>query len=137
MTSQDVPLHTPEAPHVSAASNSTITAEDLTVKYNPPKTSYEQAFDEMLRGEDRAEPKAETEDERKVKDFIQSAAVRARMQVKYVDRPLVQKAYYKDGVIYINKNRPMDEGVKVTMAHELYHAMEGTKEHRCCSNRGR
>ena len=61
--------------------------------------------------------------------FIQSAAVRARMQVKYVDRPLVQKAYYKDGVIYINKNRPMDESVKVTVAHELYHAMEGTKEH--------
>lgn len=83
----------------------------------------------MLKGEDRAKPKAETEDERKVKDFIQSAAVRARMQVKYVDRPLVQKAYYKDGVIYINKNRPMDEGVKVTVAHELYHAMEGTKEH--------
>ena len=83
----------------------------------------------MLRGEDRAKPKADPEDERKVKDFIQSAAVRARMQVKYVDRPLVQKAYYKDGVIYINKNRPMDEGVKVTMAHELYHAMEGTKEH--------
>lgn len=83
----------------------------------------------MLRGEDSTKPKAETEDERKVKDFIQSAAVRARMQVKYVDRPLVQKAYYKDGVIYINKNRPLDEGVKVTVAHELYHAMEGTKEH--------
>ena len=83
----------------------------------------------MLRGEDRAKPKAETEDERKVKDFIQRAAVRARMQVKYVDRPLVQKAYYKDGVIYINKNRPLDEGVKVTVAHELYHAMEGTKDH--------
>ena len=61
--------------------------------------------------------------------FIQSAAVRARMQVKYVDRPLVQKAYYKDGVIYINKNRPMDESVKVKVAHELYHDMEGTKEH--------
>ena len=83
----------------------------------------------MLRGEDRAKPKAETEDERRVKDFIQSAAIRARMQVKYVDRPLVQKAYYKDGVIYINKNRPLDESVKVTVAHELYHAMEGTKEH--------
>ena len=109
----------------------------MTVKYNPPKTPYEQAFDEMLRGEDSTKPKAETEDERKVKDFIQSAAVRARMQVKYVDRPLVQKAYYKDGVIYINKNRPLDEGVKVTVAHELYHAMEGKKEHRCCSNRGR
>ena len=91
----------------------------------------------MLRGEDSTKPKAETEDERKVKDFIQRAAVRARMQVKYVDRPLVQKAYYKDGVIYINKNRPMDESVKVTVAHELYHAMEGKKEHRCCSNRGR
>lgn len=101
----------------------------MTVKYNPPKTPYEQAFDDMLRGEDRAKPKAETEDERKVKDFIQRAAVRARMQVKYVDRPLVQKAYYKDGVIYINKNRPMDENVKVTVAHELYHVMEGTKEH--------
>ena len=83
----------------------------------------------MLRGEDSTKPKADPEDERRVKDFIQSAAVRARMQVKYVDRPLVQKAYYKDGVIYINKNRPMDEGVKVTVAHELYHAMEGTKEH--------
>nr|DAF34700.1 MAG TPA: PolyVal ADP-Ribosyltransferase [Bacteriophage sp.] len=93
------------------------------------QSPYEQAYDDMLRGEDRAKPKAETEDERRVKDFIQSAAVRARMQVKYVDRPLVQKAYYKDGVIYINKNRPMDEGVKVTVAHELYHAMEGTKEH--------
>lgn len=93
------------------------------------QSPYEQAYDDMLRGEDRAKPKAETEDERKVKDFIQSAAVRARMQVKYVDRPLVQKAYYKDGVIYINKNRPLDEGVKVTVAHELYHAMEGTKEH--------
>ena len=66
MTSQDVPLHTPEAPHVSAASTPTITAEDLTVKYNP-----------------------------------------------------------------------LGEGVKVTVAHELYHAMEGKKEHRCCSNRGR
>lgn len=93
------------------------------------QTPYEQAFDEMLRGEDSTKPKAETEDERRVKEFIQSAAVRARMQVKYVDRPLVQKAYYKDGVIYINKNRPLDEGVKVTMAHELYHALEGTKEH--------
>lgn len=95
------------------------------------QTPYEQAFDEMLRGEDstKAVPNAETEEEKRVKDFIQSAAVRARMQVKYVDRPLVQKAYYKDGVIYINKNRPMDEGVKVTVAHELYHAMEGTKEH--------
>lgn len=93
------------------------------------QSPYEQAYDDMLRGEDRAKPKADPEDERKVKDFIQSAAVRARMQVKYVDRPLVQKAYYKDGVIYINKNRPMDEGVKVTVAHELYHAMEGTKEH--------
>lgn len=93
------------------------------------QSPYEQAFDEMLKGEDSTKPKAETEDEKKVKDFIQSAAVRARMQVEYVDRPLVQKAYYKDGVIYINKNRPMDEGVKVTVAHELYHAMEGTKEH--------
>lgn len=93
------------------------------------QSPYEQAYDEMLRGEDSTKPKAETEDERRVKDFIQSAAVRARMQVKYVDRPLVQKAYYKDGVIYINKNRPMDESVKVTVAHELYHAMEGTKEH--------
>ena len=95
------------------------------------QTPYEQAFDEMLRGEDstKAVPNAESEEEKRVKDFIQSAAVRARMQVKYVDRPLVQKAYYKDGVIYINKNRPMDEGVKVTVAHELYHAMEGTKEH--------
>ena len=104
-------------------------AENVMNDVNPPKTLYEQAYDDMLRGEDRAKPKAETEDERKVKDFIQSAAVRARMQVKYVDRPLVQKAYYKDGVIYINKNRPMDESVKVTVAHELYHAMEGTKEH--------
>ena len=93
------------------------------------QSPYEQAFDEILRGEDSTKPKAETEEEKRVKDFIQSAAVRARMQVKYVDRPLVQKAYYKDGVIYINKNRPMDEGVKVTMAPELYHAMEGTKEH--------
>ena len=93
------------------------------------QTPYEQVFDEMLKGEDSTKPKAETEDERRVKEFIQSAAVRARMQVKYVDRPLVQKAYYKDGVIYINKNRPLDEGVKVTVAHELYHALEGTKEH--------
>lgn len=111
------------------SSNSTIAAKDFAVKYNPPKTPYEQAYDDMLRGENSTKPKAETEDERRVKDFIQSAAVRARMQVKYVDRPPVQKAYYKDGVIYINKNRPIDEGVKVTMAHELYHAMEGTKEH--------
>lgn len=107
--------------------------DEQVMKWKAPQkeaqSPYEQAFDEMLRGEDRAKPKAETEDERKVKDFIQSAAVRARMQVKYVDRPLVQKAYYKDGVIYINKNRPLDEGVKVTVAHELYHAMEGTKEH--------
>lgn len=93
------------------------------------QTPYEQAFDEMLKGEDSTKPKAESEDERRVKEFIQSAAVRARMQVKYVDRPLEQKAYYKDGVIYINKNRPLDEGVKVTVAHELYHALEGTKEH--------
>ena len=104
-------------------------AENVMNDVNPPKTLYEQAYDDMLRGEDSTKPKAETEDERRVKDFIQRAAVRARMQVKYVDRPLVQKAYYKDGVIYINKNRPMDEGVKVTVAHELYHAMEGTKEH--------
>lgn len=107
--------------------------DEQVMKWKAPQkeaqSPYEQAFDEMLKGEDRAKPKAETEDERKVKDFIQRAAVRARMQVKYVDRPLVQKAYYKDGVIYINKNRPMDEGVKVTVAHELYHAMEGTKEH--------
>ncbi len=96
---------------------------------NEAETPYEQALDEMLRGEDSTKPKTESEDERKVKQFIRDAAVRARMQVKYVDRPLVQKAYYKDGVIYINKNRPMDEGVKVTVAHELYHAMEGTKEH--------
>jgi hypothetical protein len=107
--------------------------DEQVMKWKAPRkeaqSPYEQAFDEMLRGEDSTKPKAETEDERRVKDFIQSAAVRARMQVKYVDRPLVQKAYYKDGVIYINKNRPMDEGVKVTVAHELYHAMEGTKEH--------
>ena len=83
----------------------------------------------MLKGEDSTKPKTESEDERKVKDFIQNAKVRARMQVKYVDRPLVQKAYYKDGVIYINKNRTLGEGVRVTVAHELYHAMEGTKEH--------
>lgn len=93
------------------------------------QTPYEQAFDEMLKGEDSTKPKAESEDERRVKEFIHDAAVRARMQVKYVDRPLEQKAYYKDGVIYINKNRPLDEGVKVTVAHELYHALEGTKEH--------
>lgn len=93
------------------------------------QTQYEQAFDEMLKGEGSTKPKAESEDERRVKEFIHDAAVRARMQVKYVDRPLEQKAYYKDGVIYINKNRPLDEGVKVTMAHELYHALEGTKEH--------
>ena len=107
--------------------------DEQVMKWKAPRkeaqSPYEQAFDEMLRGEDSTKPKEETEDERRVKDFIQSAAVRARMQVKYVDRPLVQKAYYKDGVIYINKNRPMDEGVKVTVAHELYHAMEGTKEH--------
>ncbi len=107
--------------------------DEQVSKWKAPRkeaqSPYEQAFDEMLRGEDSTKPKAETEEERRVKDFIQSAAVRARMQVKYVDRPLVQKAYYKDGVIYINKNRPMDEGVKVTVAHELYHAMEGTKEH--------
>lgn len=107
--------------------------DEQVMKWKAPQkeaqSPYEQAFDEMLRGEDSTKPKAETEDERKVKDFIQRAAVRARMQVKYVDRPLVQKAYYKDGVIYINKNRPMDESVKVTVAHELYHAMEGTKEH--------
>lgn len=107
--------------------------DEQVMKWKAPQkeaqSPYEQAFDEMLKGEDRAKPKAETEDERKVKDFIQSAAVRARMQVKYVDRPLVQKAYYKDGVIYINKNRPLDESVKVTVAHELYHATEGTKEH--------
>lgn len=107
--------------------------DEQVMKWKAPQkeaqSPYEQALDEMLRGEDSTKPKAESEEEKKVKDFIQSAAVRARMQVKYVDRPLVQKAYYKDGVIYINKNRPMDEGVKVTMAHELYHAMEGTKEH--------
>lgn len=107
--------------------------DEQVMKWKAPQkeaqSPYEQAFDEMLRGEDSTKPKAETEDERRVKDFIQSAAVRARMKVKYVDRPLVQKAYYKDGVIYINKNRPLDESVKVTVAHELYHAMEGTKEH--------
>ena len=107
--------------------------DEQVMKWKAPQkeaqSPYEQAYDEMLRGEDSTKPKAETEDERKVKDFIQSAAVRARMQVKYVDRPLVQKAYYKDGVIYINKNRTLDEGVRVTVAHELYHAMEGTKEH--------
>ena len=105
------------------------TAENATNDVNPPKTPYEQAYDDMLRGEDRAKPKAETEDERRVKDFIQSAAVRARMQVEYVDRPLSQKAYYSDGKIYINKNRPFDDAMKVTVAHELYHGMEGTKEH--------
>ena len=107
--------------------------DEQVMKWKAPRkeaqSPYEQAFDEMLRGEDSTKPKAETEDERRVKDFIQRAAVRARMQVKYVDRPLVQKAYYKDGVIYINKNRPLDESVKVTVAHELYHATEGTKEH--------
>ena len=93
------------------------------------QTPYEQAFDEMLKGEDSTKPKAETEDERRVKQFIHDAAIRARMREVYVDRPLEQKAYYKDGVIYINKNRPLDEGVKVTVAHELHHALEGTKEH--------
>lgn len=105
------------------------TAENVTNGVNPPKTPYEQAYDDMLRGEDSTKPKAETEDERRVKDFIQSAAVRARMQVEYVDRPLSQKAYYSDGKIYINKNRPFDDAMKVTVAHELYHGMEGTKEH--------
>lgn len=107
--------------------------DEQVMKWKAPQkeaqSPYEQAFDEMLKGEDSTKPKAETEDERKVKQFIHDAAVRARMREEYVDRPLVQKAYYKDGVIYINKNRPMDEGVKVTVAHELYHAMEGTKEH--------
>lgn len=105
------------------------TAENVMNDVNPPKTPYEQAYDDMLKGEDRAKPKADPEDERRVKNFIQSAAVRARMQVEYVDRPLSQKAYYSDGKIYINKNRPFDDAMKITVAHELYHGMEGTKEH--------
>lgn len=105
------------------------TAENVMNDVNPPKTPYEQAYDDMLKGEDSTKPKADPEDERRVKDFIQSAAVRARMQVEYVDKPLSQKAYYSDGKIYINKNRPFDDAMKVTVAHELYHGMEGTKEH--------
>ena len=105
------------------------TAENVMNDVNPPKTPYEQAYDDMLKGEDSTKPKADPEDERRVKNFIQSAAVRARMQVEYVDRPLSQKAYYSDGKIYINKNRPFDDTMKITVAHELYHGMEGTKEH--------
>ena len=89
---------------------------------------YAQAYEEMVTGKGAAEKKALTEDEKNVKRFIQSAAIGARLEVKYEDLPTSRRAYYADGVLHINKNK-LNEGMKVTAAHEIYHALEGTKEH--------
>lgn len=115
-------------------SSHNISADELTVKYNPANSPYEQAMDSVLKGEDSSAARAETEDERATKRFIQTAAVNARLDVRYDDMPLSRKAYYKDGVIHINKNRPLSDSMKTTVAHEMYHALEGTKEHDMIAN---
>lgn len=89
---------------------------------------YAEAYEEMVTGKGAAAQQALTEDEKNVKRFIQSAAVNARLEVKYDDLPTSRRAYYADGVLHINKNK-LNEGMKVTAAHEIYHALEGTKEH--------
>lgn len=106
--------------------------------YTTPKTDikndsqadniYAEAYEEMVTGKGAAAQQALTEDEKNVKRFIQSAAVNARLEVKYDDLPTSKRAYYADGVLHINKNK-LNEGMKITAAHEIYHALEGTKEH--------
>ena len=94
----------------------------------PNDNIYAEAYEEMVTGKGAAAQQALTEDEKNVKRFIQSAAVNARLEVKYDDLPTSRRAYYADGVLHINKNK-LNEGMKVTAAHEIYHALEGTKEH--------
>src|SRR5699024_10416508 len=70
-----------------------------------------------------------TKEQQELKRFVEIAANNANMSVKYEDMPASQRSYYSDGVIHINRNLPIDETIKTTTAHEIYHGLEGTKEH--------
>ena len=88
---------------------------------NIDNDAYAQAMENIMN-----EP---TKEQQELKRFVEIAANNANMSVKYEDMPASQRSYYSDGVIHINRNIPIDETLKTTVAHEIYHSLEGTKEH--------
>lgn len=111
----------------SVTSTSTIPQQESTV--NAYAKAYEQMVNNSANAESQGKARELSEDEKRVKRFIKTAALNARLDVKYKDMPTAQKAYYKDGTIYINANRSLNEGMKSTVAHEIFHSLEGSKEH--------
>lgn len=119
--SENIGVSEPQRTFVTEQQQQTIPNAGNVEAVNVNNEPYAQAMENIMN-----EP---TKEQQELKIFVEIAANNANMSVKYEDMPTSQRSYYSDGIIHINRNIPIDETIKTTTAHEIYHGLEGTKEH--------
>lgn len=119
--SENMGVSEPQRTFTTEQQQQTIPNVENIETRNVNNEPYAQAMENIMN-----EP---TKEQQELKRFVEIAANNANMSVKYEDMPASQRSYYSDGVIHINRNIPIDETIKTTTAHEIYHGLEGTKEH--------
>ena len=119
--SENMGVSEPQRTFTAEQQQQTVPNVENVETRNVNNEPYAQAMENIMN-----EP---TKEQQELKRFVEIAANNANMSVKYEDMPASQRSYYSDGVIHINRNLPIDKTIKTTTAHEIYHGLEGTKEH--------